>query len=108
MVEYRLPNETQVCSCCSGAFFEKISKSAQPVTNQIKATSSNSSDILQNSQTIVRVVNELSHIANAYANRSSNVETSMKCTRYCRTSNFSKLAFTRVVRVNWKVEKLIE
>ncbi|MGE7869655.1 methyl-accepting chemotaxis protein [Bacillus paramycoides] len=62
----------------SGAFFEKISKSAQSVTNQIKATSSNSSDILQNSQTIVRVVNELSHIANTYANSSSNVEGSMK------------------------------
>ncbi|EOO71556.1 hypothetical protein IIC_04329 [Bacillus cereus VD021] len=37
----------------SGAFFEKISKSAQAVTNQIKSTSSNSSDILENSQTIV-------------------------------------------------------
>ncbi len=78
MVEYRLPNEEQVCSCCSGAFFEKISKSVQPVTNQIKANWSNLSDILQNSQTIVRVVNELSHIANTYANSSSNVEASMK------------------------------
>ncbi len=33
---------------------------------------------LQNSQNIVQVVNELSHIANTYANSSSNVEESMK------------------------------
>ncbi|HHT7236367.1 MULTISPECIES: methyl-accepting chemotaxis protein [Bacillus] len=62
----------------SGAFFEKISKSAQSVTNQVRAVSSNSSDILQNSQNIVQVVNELSHIANTYANSSSNIEESMK------------------------------
>lgn len=62
----------------SGAFFEKISKSAQSVKNQVKAVSGNSSDILQNSQNIVQVVNELSHIANTYANSSSNVEESMK------------------------------
>jgi len=62
----------------SGAFFEKISKSAQAVTNQIKATSSNSSDIFKNSQTIIQIVNELSHIANTYVDSSSNVETSMK------------------------------
>ncbi|HDR8185230.1 TPA: methyl-accepting chemotaxis protein [Bacillus thuringiensis] len=62
----------------SGAFFEKISKSAQSVTNQVRVVSSNSSDILQNSQNIVRVVNELSLIANAYANSSSNIEGSMK------------------------------
>lgn len=62
----------------SGAFFEKISKSAQTVTNQVRAVSSNSSDILQNSQNIVLVVNELSLIANKYANSSSNVQESMK------------------------------
>ncbi|MED3446745.1 methyl-accepting chemotaxis protein [Bacillus thuringiensis] len=62
----------------SGNFFEKISKSAQSVTDQVKAVSGNSSDILQNSQNIVQVVNELSHIANTYANSSSNVEESMK------------------------------
>ncbi|MFD6507195.1 MULTISPECIES: methyl-accepting chemotaxis protein [unclassified Bacillus (in: firmicutes)] len=62
----------------SGAFFEKISKSAQSVTDQVRAVSSNSGDILQNSQNIVQVVNELSHIANTYANSSSNVEESMK------------------------------
>jgi methyl-accepting chemotaxis protein len=62
----------------SGDFFEKISKSAQSVTDQVKAVSGNSSDILQNSQNIVQVVNELSHIANTYANSSSNVEESMK------------------------------
>ncbi|MGX5439769.1 methyl-accepting chemotaxis protein [Bacillus thuringiensis] len=62
----------------SGAFFEKISKSAQSVTNQIKATSSNSRDVLENSQSIVQVVNELSHIANTYECSSSNVEISMK------------------------------
>ncbi|MGN5652758.1 methyl-accepting chemotaxis protein [Bacillus sp. Brlt_9] len=62
----------------SGAFFEKISKSAQTVTNQVRVVSSNSSDILQNSQNIVRVVNDLSLIANKYANSSSNVEESMK------------------------------
>ncbi|MDA1546662.1 MULTISPECIES: methyl-accepting chemotaxis protein [Bacillus] len=62
----------------SGAFFEKISKSAQTVTNQVRVVSSNSSDILQNSQNIVRVINELSLIANKYANSSSNVEESMK------------------------------
>ncbi|MGE7634855.1 methyl-accepting chemotaxis protein [Bacillus paramycoides] len=62
----------------SGAFFEKISKSAQSVTNQVRAVSSNSSDILQNSQNIVRVVNELSHVANTYANSSSNIEEGMK------------------------------
>ncbi|WP_242236006.1 methyl-accepting chemotaxis protein [Bacillus cereus group sp. BfR-BA-01316] len=62
----------------SGAFFEKISKSAQSVTKQVRAVSSNSNDILQNSQNIVQVVNELSHIANTYANSSSNVEASMK------------------------------
>ncbi|OFD69419.1 methyl-accepting chemotaxis protein [Bacillus mycoides] len=61
----------------SGAFFEKISKSAQSVTNQVRVVSSNSSDILQNSQNMVRVVNELSHIANTYAN-SSNIEERMK------------------------------
>ncbi|PER34688.1 methyl-accepting chemotaxis protein [Bacillus cereus] len=62
----------------SGAFFEKISKSAQSVTNQVRVVSSNSSDILQNSQNIVRVVNELSLIANTYANSSNNIEESMK------------------------------
>ncbi|HDR7353003.1 methyl-accepting chemotaxis protein [Bacillus wiedmannii] len=62
----------------SGAFFEKISKSAQSVTNQVRVVSSNSSDILQNSQNIVRVVNELSLIANKYANSSNNIEESMK------------------------------
>ncbi|QFQ28785.1 methyl-accepting chemotaxis protein [Bacillus thuringiensis] len=62
----------------SGAFFEKISESAQSVTNRIKATSNNSSDILKDNQTIVQFVNELSHIANTYVNSSSNVETSMK------------------------------
>ncbi|WP_144489045.1 methyl-accepting chemotaxis protein [Bacillus thuringiensis] len=62
----------------SGAFFEKISESAQSVTNQIKATSNNSSDILKDNQTIVQFVNELSHIANTYVNSSSNVEISMK------------------------------
>ncbi|MGE6402197.1 methyl-accepting chemotaxis protein [Bacillus cereus] len=61
----------------SGAFFEKISKSAQTVTNQVRVVSSNSNDILQNSQNIVRVVNELSLITNKYAN-SSNVQESMK------------------------------
>ncbi|AKR07592.1 methyl-accepting chemotaxis protein [Bacillus cereus BAG1X2-3] len=62
----------------SGAFFEKISKSAHSVTDQVKAVSSNSGDILQNSQNIVQVVNELSHIANTYANSSGNIEESMK------------------------------
>ncbi|MEB9631129.1 MULTISPECIES: methyl-accepting chemotaxis protein [Bacillus cereus group] len=62
----------------NGAFFEGISKSAQSVTNQVRVVSSNSSDILQNSQNIVRVVNELSLIANTYTNSSSNVEESMK------------------------------
>ncbi|PFV82058.1 methyl-accepting chemotaxis protein [Bacillus sp. AFS059628] len=62
----------------SGAFFEKISKSAQSVTNQVRVVSSNSSDILQNSQNIVRVVNELSLIAKTYANSSNNIEESMK------------------------------
>ncbi|HHP1041171.1 TPA: methyl-accepting chemotaxis protein [Bacillus thuringiensis] len=62
----------------SGAFFEKISESAESVTNQIKANSNNSSDILKDNQTIVQFVNELSHIANTYVNSSSNVETSMK------------------------------
>jgi len=62
----------------SGAFFEKISESAQSVTNQIIANSNNSSDILKDNQTIVQFVNELSHIANTYVNSSSNVETSMK------------------------------
>ncbi|EEK60153.1 Methyl-accepting chemotaxis protein [Bacillus cereus 172560W] len=62
----------------SGAFFEKISESAQSVTNQIKATSNHSSDILKNNQTIVHFINELSNIANTYVNSSSNVETSMK------------------------------
>ncbi|AHX21641.1 methyl-accepting chemotaxis protein [Bacillus bombysepticus] len=62
----------------SGAFFEKISESAQSVTNQIKATSNHSSDILKDNQTIVQFVNELSNIANTYVNSSSNVETSMK------------------------------
>ncbi|HHT7142279.1 MULTISPECIES: methyl-accepting chemotaxis protein [Bacillus] len=62
----------------NGAFFEEISKSAQSVTNQVRVVSSNSSDILQNSQNIVRVVNELSLIANMYTNSSSNVEESMK------------------------------
>ncbi|ALQ66205.1 methyl-accepting chemotaxis protein [Bacillus thuringiensis] len=62
----------------SGAFFEKISKSAQTVTNQVEVVSSNSNNILQNSQNIVRVVNELSLIANKYANSSSNVQESMK------------------------------
>ncbi|PRT27445.1 methyl-accepting chemotaxis protein [Bacillus thuringiensis] len=62
----------------SGAFFEKISESAQSVTNQIKATSNNSSDILKDNQSIVQFVNELSHIANTYVNSSSNVEKSMK------------------------------
>ncbi|MHA4045097.1 methyl-accepting chemotaxis protein [Bacillus cereus] len=62
----------------SGAFFEKISESAQSVTNQIKATSNHSSDILKDNQTIVQFINELSHIANTYVNSGSNVETSMK------------------------------
>lgn len=62
----------------SGAFFEKISGSAQSVTNQIKAISNNSSDILKDNQTIVKVVNELLHIANTYVNSSGNVGTSMK------------------------------
>ncbi|EJR74198.1 methyl-accepting chemotaxis protein [Bacillus cereus] len=62
----------------SGAFFEKISESAQSVTNQIKATSNHSSDILKNNQTIVQFINELSNIANTYVNSSSNVEKSMK------------------------------
>ncbi|RWQ73412.1 methyl-accepting chemotaxis protein [Bacillus cereus] len=62
----------------SGAFFEKISESAQSVTNQIKATSNHSSDILKNNQTIVQFINELSDIANTYVNSSSNVGTSMK------------------------------
>ncbi|PEB50921.1 methyl-accepting chemotaxis protein [Bacillus pseudomycoides] len=62
----------------SGAFFEKISKSAQSVTNQVKEVSSNSNDILQNSQGIVQVVDELSHIAKTYANSSGHVEESMK------------------------------
>ncbi|KLA26161.1 methyl-accepting chemotaxis protein [Bacillus cereus] len=62
----------------SGAFFEKISESAQSVASQIKVASNNSSDILKDNQTIVQIVNELSHIANTYVNSSSNVETSMK------------------------------
>ncbi len=62
----------------SGAFFEKISESAQSVTNQIKANSSNLRDVLENSQSIVQIVNELSHIANTYECSSSNVEISMK------------------------------
>lgn len=62
----------------SGAFFDKISGSAQSVTNQIKAISNNSSDILKDNQTVVKVVNELSHIANTYVNSSGNVGTSMK------------------------------
>ena len=62
----------------SGAFFEKISESAQSVTNQIKATSNNSIDMLKDNQTIIQIVNELSHIANTYVNSGSNVETSMK------------------------------
>ncbi|PGR90164.1 methyl-accepting chemotaxis protein [Bacillus thuringiensis] len=62
----------------SGAFFEKISESAQSVTNQIKATSNHSSEILKDNQTIVQFINELSHIVNTYVNSSSNVETSMK------------------------------
>ncbi|MGD6869210.1 methyl-accepting chemotaxis protein [Bacillus cereus] len=62
----------------SGAFFEKISESAQSVTNQIKATSNHSSDMLKDNQTIVQFVNELSHIANTYVNSSSNVKISMK------------------------------
>ncbi|MEH7434684.1 methyl-accepting chemotaxis protein, partial [Bacillus thuringiensis] len=62
----------------SGAFFEKISESAQSVTNQIKANSNNSRDVLENSQSIVQIVNELSHIANTYECSSSNVEISMK------------------------------
>ncbi|MFV8516191.1 methyl-accepting chemotaxis protein [Bacillus sp. SBS7] len=62
----------------SGAFFEKISESAQSVATQIQVASNNSSDILKDNQTIVQIVNELSHIANTYVNSSSNVETSMK------------------------------
>lgn len=62
----------------SDAFFEKISEYAQSVTNQIKETSNNSSDILKDNQTIVQIVNELSYIANTYVNSSSNVEISMK------------------------------
>ncbi|MGE6551635.1 methyl-accepting chemotaxis protein [Bacillus mycoides] len=62
----------------SDTFFEKISESAQSVTNQIKETSNNSSDILKDNQTIVQIVNELSYIANTYVNSSSNVEISMK------------------------------
>ncbi|MDR4943365.1 methyl-accepting chemotaxis protein [Bacillus wiedmannii] len=60
------------------SFFEKISESAQSVASQIKVASNNSNDILKDSQTIVQIVNELSHIANTYVNSSSNVETSMK------------------------------
>lgn len=56
----------------------KNSKSVQFVTNQIKATSINSRDILESNQSIVQVVNELSYIANTYVNSSSNVEISMK------------------------------
>ncbi|MEB9685750.1 methyl-accepting chemotaxis protein [Bacillus thuringiensis serovar pingluonsis] len=59
-------------------FFEKVSESAQSVACQIKVASNNSSDILKDNQTIVQIVNELSHIANTYVNSSSNVETSMK------------------------------
>ncbi len=55
-----------------------MSESAQSVTNQIKETSNNSSDILKDNQTIVQIVNELSYIANTYVNSSSNVEISMK------------------------------
>ncbi len=55
----------------SGAFLEKMSKSAQSVTSQARVVSSNSSDILQNSHSIVRVVN-------TYTNSSSNIEESMK------------------------------
>ncbi|MGU9546322.1 methyl-accepting chemotaxis protein, partial [Bacillus cereus] len=62
----------------SGAFFDKISKSAQSVTNQIKASSSNSRHVLENRQSIVQVVNEFSHIANTYECRSTNVEISRK------------------------------
>ncbi|PHA21492.1 methyl-accepting chemotaxis protein [Bacillus wiedmannii] len=60
------------------SFFEKISESAQSVASQIKVASNNSNDILKDNQTIVQIVNELSHIANTYVNSSSNVETSMK------------------------------
>ncbi|HDR8183781.1 TPA: methyl-accepting chemotaxis protein [Bacillus thuringiensis] len=62
----------------SGAFFEKISEAAQSVTNQIKETSNNSSDILKGNQATVQIVNELSYIANTYVNSGSNVEISMK------------------------------
>ncbi|PFU78723.1 methyl-accepting chemotaxis protein [Bacillus cereus] len=67
---------TLVQSSC--AFFEKISESAQSVTNQMKVTSNNSSDMIKDNQTIVQFVNELSHIANTYVNSSSNVKISMK------------------------------
>ncbi|PFM26648.1 methyl-accepting chemotaxis protein [Bacillus cereus] len=60
------------------SYFEKISESAQSVASQIKVASNNSSDILKGNQTIVQIVNELSHIANTYVHSSSNVETSMK------------------------------
>ncbi|MGG0120639.1 methyl-accepting chemotaxis protein [Bacillus paranthracis] len=60
------------------SYFEKISESAQSVASQIKVASNNSSDILKDNQTIVQIVNELSHIANTYVHSSSNVETSMK------------------------------
>ncbi|PEC82386.1 methyl-accepting chemotaxis protein [Bacillus cereus] len=60
------------------SYFEKISESAQSVASQIKVASNNSSDILKDNQTIVQIVNELSHIANTYVHSSGNVETSMK------------------------------
>ncbi|PFI80308.1 methyl-accepting chemotaxis protein [Bacillus cereus] len=85
----------------SGAFFEKISESAQSVTNQIKANSNNSSDILKDNQTIVQFVNELSHIANTYVNSSSNVETSMK-EQELYVQNIAELANS----LNWLSQEL--
>ncbi|PFX54470.1 methyl-accepting chemotaxis protein [Bacillus wiedmannii] len=87
----------------SGAFFEKISKSAQSVTNQVRVVSSNSSDILQNSENIVRVVNELSHIANMYANSSSNIEASMK-EQEMSVQDIAELASS----LNWLSQELQE
>lgn len=62
----------------SGEFFNKILKSAQSVTSQVKAVSGTSSDVLQKSQGIVQVVNHLSQIAKTYAESSNHVEESMK------------------------------
>ncbi|HFU4564346.1 methyl-accepting chemotaxis protein [Bacillus cereus] len=85
----------------SGAFFEKISESAQSVTNQIKANSNNSSDILKDNQTIVQFVNELSHIVNTYVNSSSNVEKSMK-EQELYVQDIAELA----ISLNWLSQEL--